>query len=47
MCVCVCVCVCVCWGGGGGDEDPKSNLKRQSRLFPRMHHGPRGRVLVM
>ena len=47
-CVCVCVCVCACvWGGGGGNEDPKSNLNGQSRLFLRMHLESRGRSLVM
>ena len=39
------VCVCVC--GGGGNEDPKSNLNGQSRLFLRMHLESRGRSLVM
>ena len=48
ICVCVCVCVCACvWGGGGGNEDPKSNLNGQSRLFLRMHLESRGRSLVM
>ena len=29
------------------DEDPKSDLNGQSRLFPRMHLGPQGRALIM